>query len=97
MKEDIKFDSGLNAKNSRIERIKVIKINAVYRLNPHSSDPPKYSNTQPYWYYPKTGMVYDFTTHYQVGRIAKINSLPEQLDKDTYIMTDVIPIPNIKN
>lgn len=95
MKEDVKFDSGLNAKNSRVERIKVIGIKAVFKLNPHSADQPKYSNPFPYWYYQKNGMVYDYVTHHPVGRVEKINGLPNQLDKDTYIMSDVISIPTL--
>lgn len=96
IKDDVKYDSGLHAKNSRIERIKVIKINAVYKL-PQSDDEsvPKYSLTDKFWYYPKNGMVYDLETHYPVGEIEMINGLPNKLDKDTYIMSTVFDIPSI--
>ena len=97
MKDDVKYDSGLHAKNSHVERIKVIKINAVYTLNPDNETQPKYSSPDKYWYYPKTGMVYDYETHYPVGQVQFINGLPNKLDKDTYIMSDIINIPTIAN
>ena len=96
MKDDVKYDAGLHAKNSRIERIKVIKVNAVYRLNPGSENEPKYSLPEKYWYHQKIGTVYDFDTHYPVGRIEFINGLPNKLDKDTYIMSDIIEIPTLE-
>jgi len=95
LKEDVKYDSGLHAKNSKVERIKVIKINAIYPLNPDNTENPTYSPPDKYWYYPKTGVVYDLETHYPVGRVQFINGLPNKLDKDTYIMSTVIDIPTI--
>lgn len=95
MKEDVKYDSGLHAKNSTVKRIKVIKINGVYRLNPEDLENPKYSTPDQFWYYPKTGMVYDYETHYPVGQVELVNGLPNKLDKDTYIMTIVFDIPSI--
>ena len=89
IKDDIKYDSGLNAKNTRVEKIKVIKIQAVYRLGSSYSKPGKY------WFYQPTGMVYDFETHYPIGQIEMVDNLPAKLDKDTYIITDIIPVPNI--
>lgn len=96
MKDDVKYDSGLHAKNSRVERIKVIKINAVFKLNVSNETEPKYSIPEKYWYNGKTGMVYDYDTHYPVGRVQFINGLPNKLDKDTYIMTDIIDIPVVE-
>ena len=95
IKDDVKYDSGLHAKNSRIERIKVIKINAVYRLNPDNEDVPTYSLVDKFWYYPKTGMVYDYETHYPVGEVKFTNGLPNKVDKDTYLMAVVFDIPSI--
>ena len=96
IKEDVKYDLGSNAKNSRIERIKVIKTNVVYQTN-SGLENPTYSVPAKFWYYPKNGMVYDYETHYPVGKIAFINGLPNKLDKDTFIMTDIIDIPTIIN
>lgn len=94
-KEDLKYDSGLHAKNARVERIKVIKINAVYLLNPENAAQPKYSKPDKYWYHAKIGMVYDFETYYPVGRVQFVNKLPNKLDKDTYIMSDLVMIPTV--
>lgn len=94
IKDDIKYNSGLHAKNSRVETIKVIKINAVYILNPTEQE-PQYSGKDQYWYSSKSGMVYDLETHYPVGKVQIINGLPNKLDKDTYIMSDIIYIPTI--
>lgn len=96
IKEDIKYDSGLYSKNSKVERIKVIKIDAVVRLNPNNETDPKYSTSGKFWYNIKTGMVYDLETHYPVGRVEFINGLPNKLDKNTYIMSDIIDIPTIQ-
>lgn len=97
IKDDIKYDSGLHAKNSKVERIKVIKINAVYNTinDTQNSSQSKYSKPEKFWYYQKTGMVYDYETHYPVGKVEFVNGLPNKLDKDTYIMSILINIPNI--
>lgn len=96
IKDDIKYDSGLNAKNAHVERIKVIKIFAVYRLNHPDEHEPKYSNKDTYWYHPQTGIVYDFEVHYPIGQIEMINGLPNKLDKDTYIISNIINIPTFE-
>lgn len=90
IRDDLKYDSGLNAKGTKVERIKVIKIQAVYKIGSAYSGPDKY------WYYQSSGMVYDYETHYPVGLIEIIDKLPAKLDKDTYIITDMIPIPSIE-
>nr|WBF70717.1 hypothetical protein [Megavirus caiporensis] len=94
IKDDVKYDSGLNAKNSHVERIRVIKINAVYLLN-NDLENPKYSKSSNYWYDKKTGIVYDYETHYPIGKINLVDGIPNKLDKDTYIMTIEVGIPNI--
>lgn len=96
MRDDVKYDSGLHAKNSKIERIKVFKIYAVYKIKQDKESEPKYSKPDKYWYYPKTGMVYDYELHYPVGMVEMVNGLPNKLDRDTYIMSDVLNIPTIE-
>jgi superfamily II DNA or RNA helicase len=93
IRDDIKFDSGLYAQNSRVERIKVIRIKAVYRINPDSEE---YSNPDDYWYYSENGTVYDFETHYPVGQVKITNGLPDKLDKETFIISFLINIPTIQ-
>jgi superfamily II DNA or RNA helicase len=95
IKEDIKFDSGLGSRNAKVERIRVIAILAVHKLNPSNQVEPKYSKPEKYWYNSKTGMVYDYDLHYEVGQVEMINGLPNKLDKDTYIMTNMISIPTL--
>ena len=96
IKDDVKYDSGLHAKNSRVARIKVIKINGVYRVNPENDPDVKYSMVDKFWYNPKSGMVYDVETHYPVGQVLLVNGLPNKLDKDTYIMSNLIYIPTVE-
>lgn len=97
IKDDIKYDSGSHAKNSKIERIKVIKIDAVYKINLDDETQPVYSTPEQYWYNSKTGMVYDYDIYYPVGQIEFVDGLPNKLDKYTYIMSTVINIPSIAN
>lgn len=95
IKEDIKYDAGLHAKNSKVIRIKVIKINAVHEIKNNDTSQITYSSVDKYWYDQKTGMVYDHETHYPIGKIEFINNLPNKLDKDTYIISTQIDIPTI--
>ena len=87
IKEDVKYDLGTYAVNSKTERIKVIKITAVTLLLKN-----KYSEPHSYWYYPKTNMVYDLEMHYPVGVVEIIDGLPNKLDKDTYIISETVKI-----
>ena len=96
IKEDAKYDSGLGAKNSKVERIKVIKIQAVYEKISKNGN-LEYSQPDTYWYYPTSGMIYDFVTHYPVGFVKIVDNIAMKLDKDTYIMTDVLDIPVIEH
>lgn len=91
IKDDTKYDSGTYSKGSRIERIKVIKIKGVFRI---SED--EMSAVSDFWYNPNTGIVYDYDMHFPVGKISYINSLPNKLDKDTYIIENKVDIPIIK-
>lgn len=99
--DDKKIDNGLNSSNSITHRIKVLKISAVILL----TEPPKegevaqeakYSKQKDYWYYSKTGVVYDFDLKYAVGKVGfDADGLPMKLTKDIYIIDKVIPIPII--
>jgi superfamily II DNA or RNA helicase len=90
IKEDIKNDIGLNAKNSSVKRIKVIKIKAVFK---YSDD--NYSDSEYYYYNPETGMAYDRDLYFPVGQVEIIDDLPNKLNKDTYIISTIIQIPSI--
>jgi Helicase conserved C-terminal domain/Type III restriction enzyme, res subunit len=99
--DDQKLDNGLNSANAAIRRIKALKIKAVRQI---VEDPTNiaageaaYSEPEDYWFSPETLTVYDFEMKYPIGKVgADDDDLPIKLDKDTYIITKVIPIPVVK-
>lgn len=97
--DDARMDNGSNSTKSQTIRIKVIKIQAVKQLSHPSTDPEniKYSKVYDYWYNPETGVVYDYELFYAIGKIGyDDDNLPKKLDKDTYIIDKIIPIPMIE-
>lgn len=96
--DDVKINNGSNAVNSTTVKIKVMKISAVMQLNnPESDEKMEYSKPKDYWFYPNSGVVYDYDLYYPIGKVGMDqDNIPMKLDKDTYIITHVIPIPNIK-
>ena len=60
---DSKLNNGLNAQNSEIKKVKVLKIKGI-----KMKDGIK-QKSETYWYNPDTGVVYDFDLDYQIGRI----------------------------
>lgn len=91
--DDLKIDNGTNSLNSTTVKIKVMKISAVKRL---SEDEDKFSKPEDYWFYEETGTVYDYELKYPIGKISfDENNIPSKLNKDTYIIDYVIPIPMI--
>lgn len=92
-KEDIyydkKIDNGLNSLNSEVKRIKVLKIKAVYQVN------NEYSEPEDYWFNPETGVVYDFELDFPIGKVYISKGIPNKLNKDTYIIDQVIDIPEV--
>jgi hypothetical protein len=89
---DIKINNGLNSSNSEIKRIKVIKIDGVERI-----DENNYENKKNYWYYPDSGVVYDYELDFPVGKVKVVDGNPEKLDDSTYIIGQLINIPILKN
>jgi superfamily II DNA or RNA helicase len=96
--DDLKMDNGSNSVNSQTMRIKVIKIVAVKQLTKDDGTTKvKYSKSNAYWYNPATGIVYDYELHYAIGKVGyDADNLPKKLDKDTYIIDKMIPIPMIE-
>jgi superfamily II DNA or RNA helicase len=86
---DKKIDNGLNSINSEIKKVKVIKINAVYKID------DGFSGSEQYWYNPDSGIVYDLDLDYPVGKVYIINGIPNKLNKETYIIDQLIDIPDI--
>lgn len=90
--DDIKMDNGSNSIRSSVIKIKVMKIKAATKISKEGAvSKPEY-----YWYYGKTGVVYDLDLHYAVGKIARQeDGTAIKLDKDTYLIDYTIPIPRI--
>ncbi len=95
--DDMRIDNGSNATNSVTMKIKVLKIKAVRALSePDDTGSVEYSKSDSYWYNSKSGVVYDLELHYPIGKIIyDQDNLPQKMDKDTYIIGQVIPIPMI--
>lgn len=92
---DMKTNNGLNSTTSQIMKIKVMKIKAVKLLSKENEE-PIYSKYEHYWYYEKSGTVYDENLHYPIGKIAiDDKGIPIKKDKDIYVINKVIPIPMI--
>lgn len=90
--DDMRLDNGSNSTRSILSKIKVMKVKAVILKSEG-----EYSERGNYWYYAKSGVVYDYDLHFAFGRVARDNAdLPLKLDKDTYIIDYVIPIPLIE-
>lgn len=92
-KEDIyydkKIDNGTNSINSQIKKIKVMKIKAVYMID------DQYSEVDHYWFNPENGVVYDFELDFPVGKVYITNGIANKLNKDTYIIDQIIDIPDV--
>ncbi len=90
--DDVKMDNGSNSIKSATLKIKVMEIKGVFLKSDGTYSKPSY-----YWYYAKTGIVYDHKLHYVFGKVAQDDDgLVIKLDKDTYVIGYVVPIPMIE-
>jgi superfamily II DNA or RNA helicase len=102
--DDLKLNNGLNSLNSTVKRIKIIKIQAVQQLvsDEDNEDEPRkdeerFSEPQDYWFNVDSLTVYDLDLQYPIGRVGTDDDgLPLKLDKETFIITKMIPIPILK-
>jgi superfamily II DNA or RNA helicase len=102
--DDLKLDNGLNAPNSVIKRVKIIKIKAVTQLVKDeelaSEIIPmgdKYSEPEDYWYNPESNVVYDIDLQFPIGKVGTDeDAMPLKLDANTFIITHIIPVPILK-
>jgi len=93
--DDMKINNGLNSTKSMSLKVKVIKTQAVILMSKPEEE-PKYSKAKEYYFNPKSGVVYDLELHYPIGKVSfDDNNLPIKLDKNTYIIDYIIPIPMI--
>jgi hypothetical protein len=92
-KEDIyydkKIDNGLNAINSVVKKIKVVKIKGVMKIDDDLQE------VDEYWYNPETCVVYDKDLDFPVGRVLKEYDIPKKIEKDVYLIEEIIYIPKI--
>lgn len=94
IEEDMKYNSGSNSLTSSTIRIKVKKIKAVKQLNPEAT---KFSKPEYYWYNSNSNVVYDYDLHFAIGKIGlDDDGITKKIDKDTYIIDKIIPIPTIE-
>ncbi len=95
--DDMLIDNGLNSSKSVSMKIKVRKIKATKQLSKPEEEYIKYSKSKFYWFYDKSGVVYDYDLHYPIGKVGiDDDGIHMKLDKDTYIITQIIPIPTIE-
>jgi superfamily II DNA or RNA helicase len=89
---DAKINNGSNSADAITKRIKVKKIKVVNQL-----DENNFSEVLTVWYHPETHYVYDLELHYPLGKV-KLNEegLPVQIEKDVYLVSDVIKIPSFQ-
>jgi len=86
---DTKMNNGLNAVNSKVLRIKVRKIKAVYKISEDT-----YSEEKFYLYHDNSNIVYDIDLNYPIGKLDRDDNKNNiLLDKDVYIIVDMINIP----
>jgi SNF2 family DNA or RNA helicase len=89
---DMKIDNGANAKESSRTKIKVRKIKAVKKLEDNL-----YSETDFYWFYEESGMIYDYDLQFPIGKVETDDKgQAVKLDNETYVIGDVIDIPEFK-
>jgi len=90
---DKKINNGLNSINSVVNKVKVYKIKVIKRLEGSNN---LESDAFEAWYNSNTGVVYDFELKFPIGKIFHENGIPNKLDKETYIMDQIIVIPKIR-
>lgn len=83
---DKKMDNGSFAIGYQIMKIKVRKIKGVTKIKDNV-----YSEPQEFWYYKKTGVVYDYDLHFPIGYVIKtIDDIPQKFDDEYYIVDSKI-------
>ena len=93
--DNIRFDNGSNSVKAVTLKIKVMKIKAVKQLT-KQEDKYSYSEPDDYWYYDKTGTIYDYDLYFPIGKLALGDKgEPLKYNDSTYIIDRLIPIPTI--
>ena len=88
---DKKIDDGLNAYNSTIKNIKIHKIIGIIQISSNL-----YSQEQQYWINFDTGIVYEYTLMYPIGKVLKNEDGIYDKLQDAYIIKIFINIPVVE-
>ena len=89
---DEKMDNGLNSNDSLVQKIKVIEIEGVKRLDEES-----FSSSEKYWFNEETGVVYDHELNYPIGKVERDNKGNySKINEKAYIISILIDIPEFK-
>ena len=96
--EDMIINNGLNNTNSKVIKIKAMKITAVILMSKPSDEKQLYSGKNNYWYNADTFVVYDYDLKYPIGKIAvDDDNIPILTQEGHYIINQLIPIPLLDN
>lgn len=94
--DDQLVNNGSNNPRAISVKIRVMKIVAVIQTSKPDDVKETYSKPQNYWYYSKSGVVYDYDLHYALGKIkTDEDGNPAKLNADVYIIDNLIPVPLI--
>ena len=86
------MDNGLFSLDSVVEKVKVLEINAVKRL-----DESSYSDQDKYWFNEDTGIVYDYELNYPIGKVERDdNGNYVKIKGNVYIISVLLDIPEFK-
>tara|TARA_Y100000768_G_scaffold277219_1_gene212656 strand:+ start:15567 stop:17828 length:2262 start_codon:yes stop_codon:yes gene_type:complete len=89
---DMELDNGLNSSNYIVKSIKVREIYAVVKIDDNT-----YSDKQLYLLDEKTNIVYDYELNFAIGKLMMTEyDIPNKLDKEIFIIDEVINIPRLK-
>ena len=89
---DSKMDNGLFSLDSVVEKVKVLEINAVKRL-----DESSYSDQDKYSFNEDTGIVYDYELNYPIGKVERDdNGNYVKIKGNVYIISVLLDIPEFK-
>ena len=89
---DSKMDNGIYSLDSVIEKIKVLEIMAVKRLDENS-----YSEAEKYWFNEETGVVYDYSLDQPIGKVERDdNGNYVKLKGNVYVISILIDVPEFK-
>ena len=90
--QDQKIDGGLNAENSEVKNIDVYQVTAVNSLSKDKFSKPIY-----YWYNIKRRLLFDFDLYYPIAKVALDDFGIPKIHKSSYIITNFMNIPKLKN